>query len=163
MAQVLSAQNEIPHEIEDLYDEYCRRSMTPDVTVLKRHLIFLFSRLSSSFVLFDALDVVAAENVPDMMALITEISKTGVKVFCTSNTTNIKSQLGEPEALEIRADDDDIVNYLNLRLNKEWEYDDEFKQEILDHIVEKASGKSPPQKKYLTLVSYLPSFNWTTY
>jgi len=107
------------------------------------------------------MDELASENVTAVMAFVKDITKAGVRVFCTSNTMSVKAQLGEPETVEIRAHDDDITNYLTTRLNKEWEYDDEFKQEIVETLTEKAAGKSvpPPPKTSLIVVSCSSNFS----
>jgi len=153
LVQVLGSQTVIPREIEDLYDEFNRRSTTPDAAIFKRHLLSLLSRFPSSFVLFDAMDELDAETVTAVTALVSDLTHAGARVLCTSNTVSLKTQLGEPEHVEIRAHDDDLVNYLTTRLNKEWEYDDEFKQEIVETLTEKAHGKSVPRKPYLIVVS----------
>ena len=148
LAQVLFGQTAVPREIEDLYDEYNRRSTTPDVAIFKRHLMSHFSRFPSSFVSFDGLDELAQQNVTVVMTLVRDIIEAGARVFCTSNTVSVKAQLGEPEVVEIRAHDDDILSYLTTRLNKEWEYDDEFKQEIAETLTGKAGGKSVPRRTF---------------
>jgi hypothetical protein len=140
LVQTLFGQSSVPREIEDMYDEYSRRSTMPGKAMLKRHLFSLFS-LSTSFVLFDALDELSPENVTAVTDLVREISESGVRVFCTSNTMSVRTQLVEPTVVEIRAHDDDLFNYLTTQLNKGWEYDSEFKPDIVQTLVEKASGK----------------------
>ena len=151
----------VPREIEDMYDEYSRRSTMPGRSMLKRHLFSLFS-LSTSFVLFDALDELSPENVTAVTDLVREISASGVRVFCTSNTMSVRTQLVEPTVVEIRAHDDDLFNYLTTQLNKEWEYDSEFKPDIVQTLVEKASGKYIHLKAILIVVFCWPSFSWIT-
>lgn len=161
LVQILFGQSAVPQEIEDMYDEYSRRSTMPGKAMLKRHLFSLFS-LSTSFVLFDALDELSPENVTAVTDLVREISESGVRVFCTSNTMSVRAQLAEPTVVEIRAHDDDLFNYLTTQLNKEWEYDSEFKPDIVHTLVEKASGKYIHLKAILIVAFCWPSFSWIT-
>jgi len=151
LVQILFGQSAVPREIEDMHDEYSRRSTMPNKATLKRHLFSLLS-LSTSFVLFDALDELSPENVTAVTDLVREITDSGVRVFCTGNTMSVRTKLGEPTVVEIRAHDDDMINYLTTQLNKEWEYDSEFKPEIVQTLVEKAAGKSIPPKHNLIVV-----------
>ena len=163
LRQIVSSQSNLARETEDFYDEYMWRSTTADITALKKHLLYHLSRSPSSFVLFDALEEIPDATLPGVMQLIVDISKSGAKVFCTSDTVSVKSQVGDPLTVEIRAHDDDLLDYLSARLSKEWEYDDEFKRDILDTLVEKCSGKSIPIGSYLIVVSFWRDFNWTTF
>ena len=147
LVQLLLLQSTVPCEIEDLYDEYSRRSVTPATSIFKRHLFTIFSSSPTSFVLFDALDEILPENAAAIMDQIKAIAESGVRVFCTSNTVSVRAQLGEPAAtVEIRAHDDDMTNYLTAKMNREWEYDGEFKPEIVQTLVEKAAGKFAPRE-----------------
>jgi hypothetical protein len=95
------------------------------------------------FILFDALDECSRENFEDIIDLMGDLREAGVKLFCTSrlNTSEIRAQLGTPSLIEVKAHHEDVVRYLSARLSKEWKYDDEIKQELLNTLARKAFGK----------------------
>lgn len=145
MKQVLHRLNLIPREIERLYDD--RNRSSTDTSVLVRHLISLISHFSAVFVMFDALDECANDNYTDMIDLICQLRESNVRIMCTSriNTSTVRTELGMPELVEIEGRSRDLRNFLSNKLKKKIEYDEQFKEEILNTLVERAesaAGKS---------------------
>jgi hypothetical protein len=130
----------LPQELESLYDECKREGKSADASTLKKHLLSACSHFKSAIVLFDALD--ECNNFKETANIISELKKTGVKVFCTSriDTPQVREKLQNPTVVEIQADQEDVFNYISTRLDKEWDYD-EGKQEIVDALVNNAEGK----------------------
>jgi len=93
--------------------------------------------------LFDALDEVTTQHSKKVTAMLAELHLVGAKVFCTSriNTAKVREELGNPAVMEIVANSEDVINYLETRLGEEWIYDDENKQKIVNCLVKKAMGK----------------------
>lgn len=143
LKQLLCRLDLIPHDLEGFYDDCNRYSIKPDVSALTYYLISISNHFSSVFVMLDALDECATENYADIINLIRKLRESGLKILCTSriNVPNVRCQLGQPTLVEIKAHEDDVRNYLAIRLSKEWQYDDEFKQKISDTLAEKAAGK----------------------
>lgn len=143
LKQFLCRLNVVPRQLHDLYNESIRYGTTPDTLALKRCLISLLTSFSNSFVLLDALDECSKENSECVLDLICQLKEERVNVFCTSriNTEELRTRLKGPVAIEIKAHPDDVVKYLSMRLSKEWKYDEEFREEILDTLSSKAEGK----------------------
>jgi hypothetical protein len=141
--QLLFRRSTIPEVIETHHNECTKTGKTIDIAMLKRQLLLMIPTLDCVFLLFDALDEISVESLREVMLLINDFRKTGAKIFCTSriNTIRVRDELGSPATTEIRANHDDIVDYITGQLDREYDYDEESKQEILDSLVEKADGK----------------------
>lgn len=133
----------VPDGVEEHYNACTSKGKAADTMTLKQQLLLTIAKIDRVFLLFDALDEISSEYSKEVMSLIADISKAGPKIFCTSriNTARVRDELGNPVVTEIRANVDDIVHYINGRLDKEYDYDDESKQKIADCLVQKADGK----------------------
>ena len=67
----------------------------------------------------------------------------GFKVFCTfrPNLINVGDQVDVSMVYSIHAHDEDIRNYLSIRLEEEWIHDECFIPQIVDQLAEGAKGK----------------------
>ena len=94
--------------------------------------------------MLDALDECGSESLDDIIALIRLFKNSGVKVFCTSRPylMNLREQLDTSIIVPIDAHDEDVRNYLTIRLNKEWRHAQCFLKQIIDRLAEGAKGKS---------------------
>ena len=92
--------------------------------------------------MLDALDECGSETLNDIIALIRLFKNSGIKVFCTSrpHLMNLNEQL-DTSIILIDAHDEDVRNYLTIRLNKEWRHDQCFREQIIDRLAEGAKGK----------------------
>jgi hypothetical protein len=133
----------IPDGVETLHDECTKQGKAIDIAAIKRQLLLTIPTFDHVFLLFDALDEVSPEYSKQVMSLIGDFRNAGARVFCTSriDTPRVRAELGNPAVTEIRANHDDIVDYITGRLDREYDYDEESKQAILDCLVEKADGK----------------------
>lgn len=73
--------------------------------------------------MLDALDEYSGETLDDILGLIHLFQISGIKVFCTSrpHICNLRDQLNTSIML-IDARDENVRNYLIIRLNKEWHH-----------------------------------------
>ena len=96
--------------------------------------------------MLDALDECSSGTLEDMLNLINRFKGFGIKVFCTFRPilNNIKDRLDVSKIHSIHAHDEDVRNYLSIRLNKEWRHNKRFLQQIIDRLAEDAAGKSAP-------------------
>jgi len=118
LAQVLLSQNLVPPRIVELYNDSLRRFAKPDSSTFKALFFSVVSRCSTIFVLLDALDECSDEIATEAMSFVREMKESGVEVLCTSrtNTDSIRTQLGGPTVVEVRARDVDVANYVTARL-----------------------------------------------
>lgn len=140
----------LPRELESLYDECLQRGKSADISTLQKHLILSCSRFQRVIVLFDALDECTPANFRKMAEIIGDLRKTGVKVFSTSriDTPQVREKLGNPSVTEIQANQEDIITYISARLEKEWDYDEESRDIILDSLMANAKGKFIPLYRF---------------
>jgi hypothetical protein len=133
----------LPRELEQIFERSIERGKTANGETLKEHLISTCSHVGSVFVLFDALDECTRENFDQAAELICDLKNAGAKIFCTSriDTSQVREKLGHPLVTEIKAHNEDVLNYVSGRLYREWEYDEESRRKILEALVLNATGK----------------------
>ena len=143
LKQILFKSPLLPRELEKFYDECKRQGKSPDKSSLKQYLFSTWSAFERAIVLFDALDECSPKMFKETIEIIGELRVARAKVFCTSrtNASEIREKLGNPPVTEIRANHEEVVNYISTRLDWEWDYDVESKQTILDSFVDKAEEK----------------------
>jgi hypothetical protein len=133
----------IPELIETHHNDCAKQGKAVDLATFKRQLLLTIPTFDRVFLLFDALDEIPTEYSKEVMLLMSDFRNAGARLFCTSriNTARVRDELGTPAVTEIRANHDDIMDYIMGRLDQEYDYDEESKQTILDCLVEKADGK----------------------
>ena len=143
LKQLLLPSNLTPPDLESAYDEYCSHHKDPESAIFRQQLLSTSVSFSSVYVMLDALDECGSETLEDIIALIGLLRNSGVKVFCTSRThlMNLNEQL-DTSTILINAQDEDVRNYLNIRLNKEWRHDPRFREQIIIRLTTGAEGKS---------------------
>jgi hypothetical protein len=143
LKQLLFNLSTIPDVIETHHKDCSKKGKSVDIATLKQQLLLTIPTFDRVFLLFDALDEIPTEYSKEVMSLMSNFRNAGARLFCTSriNTARIRGELGSPAVTEIRANHDDIVDYITGRLDQEYDYDEESKQTILDCLVEKADGK----------------------
>lgn len=143
LKQLLCRSNLVPRDVEALFDEFNNRSTSPNLPTFIRLFISLSSQFSTIYVMLDALDECSPENLKDVIALVGQLNDSNIKVFCTSRNyfPDLRNQLGALTILHIEADPDDLRNYLSIKLNEEWKFDDASKVIIKDKLADRAEGK----------------------
>jgi hypothetical protein len=143
LKQILFQWPLLPKELEKFYEECLTNNRSADMTTLKKQLISSVSKSDRVIILFDALDECTTANFNDVAKLTCELRNAGVKTFCTSRirTQDVCQKLGNPSVTEIQAHSEDVLNYISTRLDNEWEYDEEGKEEIIESLILNAEGQ----------------------
>ena len=143
LKQLLYKVRTLPEAIENIHKQCSEEGKPVDLSVLMENLKILIRTKFEAIFLFDALDEVTTQQSKKVTAMLAEFHLVGAKVFCTSriNTAKVREELVDPVVMEIVANSEDVINYLETRLDEEWDYDDESKQAIVDCLVNKAMGK----------------------
>ena len=101
------------------------------------------ANFASVHILLDALDECSSRTLEYLIVLIRTLKDHGVKVFCTFRP--ILNDLGERLNIlaihSIDAHDEDLRNYLSIRLNKEWRHAKSLQEKVMDPLVKGAHGK----------------------
>lgn len=92
--------------------------------------------------MLDGLDECTNETLEDAITFICRFKDSGIKTFCTFRPIliNLGDRLGAQTIHSIDAHDEDIRNYLSLRLNKEWLHDNNCLEQIIDRLIQSAKG-----------------------
>jgi hypothetical protein len=144
LKQLLLPSDLIPHKLEASYDDCCSRLKNPDRAIFTGQLFSTATTFSSVYIMLDALDECTSETLTDIIPLIHQFKDAGIKVFCTSRPhLHLQSRLETPSIIHsIHAHDEDVRNYLSMRLNKEWRHDERFRELIIERLAKGAEGKS---------------------
>ena len=141
--QLLLHSNSIPPDLEEVYDDCHSRQQSPDRDFFNRQLVSTAATFSSVYIMFDALDECTSGTLEDIIGVIHKLKDGGVKVFCTfrPNLIDLGGRLNISNIQSIGAHDEDVRNYLSIRLNKEWRHDKSLGNEVIDPLVKGAHGK----------------------
>ena len=144
LKQLLFTLDLIPRELEDVYDDCCfHKQKAPDRTFFTRHLLSATGKFSSVYIMLDALDECTSGTLDNTINIIRQLKDSWIKVFCTFRPIliNIGDRLDISTIYSIGAHEEDIRNYLSIRLNKEWRHDKCFLERIINQLAECAEGK----------------------
>ena len=143
LKQLLLPSHLIARELEASYDAWSVHSKNPDRTIFSRQLLSAAATFSSVYIMLDALDECGSETLDDIVTLIRLLKDSGIKVFCTYRPhLNLRKRLDTPTIHPIGAHDEDVRNYLSIRLNKEWRHHESFREQIIDRLAKGAEEKS---------------------
>ena len=142
LKQLLVQLKTIPRDVEATYDDCCSRLKQPEKTFFVQQLLSMVARFGSVYVLLDALDECTDATLENIIHLICQLKDSEFKVFCTFRP-NIITLSDKLNVLvhTIHAHDEDVRNYLSIRLKKEWLHDESFLPEIIDQLGKTAKGK----------------------
>jgi hypothetical protein len=142
LKQILLPSKLIPPDLKSAYDNFTAHHKYPDISIFTRQLLSISATLSSVYIILDALDECSSETLNDILSLVHQFKNYGVRVFCTSrpHITNLRDKLETPTIL-INANNEDIRNYLTIRVNKGWRHDKRFQGTIIDKLTQGAKGK----------------------
>jgi hypothetical protein len=92
------------------------------------------AKFSSVYIMPDALDECTSETLKEIVDFILQFRDSGIKLFCTFRpvlSVNLGERLGISSIHAIGAHDEDIRDYLTIRLNKKWHHDKCFLGKIV--------------------------------
>jgi len=143
LKQLLLPTDLIPRELEQVYEDCCSHSKSPDKAFFIQQLSSAAAKFSSVYIMLDALDECSLKTLNDIISLIHQFKASTLKFFCTfrPNLINLGKQLGVSTIYSIAAHDDDIRNYLSIRLKREWRHGKHFPEQIIERLVTAAEGK----------------------
>jgi hypothetical protein len=157
LKQLLLSSDLIPRELEASYDDYYSHFKTPDSAIFRRQLLSITTTFSLVYITLDALDECSSEALNDIFTLIHNFKDSGIKIFCTSRPhLNLQEQLDTPFIHSIGAHDEDVRNYLSIRLNREWGHNKRFREPVIDRLTKDAKGKL--DAPYSSLLIYVDSY-----
>ena len=139
LKQVLCMGHRIPDVVQAFYDDGTRRSATPGLNEVMRVLGACLTSFSTIYLVLDALDEYQHHH-EGLLTFVGQLKTENgprVKTLCTSrpHLRHLADDLKCFTTFEIHSAHTDIENYINWRLNKDWQHDDELKADVLEAIM----------------------------
>jgi hypothetical protein len=118
LKQLLSNGDNIPHDVEDLYERCTRTGTRPDQTTLTLLLTSWSQKSSSIYAVFDALDECSDRHQEEILSLFGLLEQSGYKLLISSrpHLQHLSDHLNRIQTINICADDSDLKNYIMARL-----------------------------------------------
>jgi Cdc6-like AAA superfamily ATPase len=140
---------EFPKEAQALYSSHQERQTEPNIKELSQLLLTESDRISTFFIVLDALDEFDdTQNARDsILSSLLQMPNLRVMITGRSDVQNmVLSKLDDLATLRIRASDSDIRRYLDARIESsgywgpEMKWDQDMRAAVVDGIVGKADG-----------------------
>ena len=146
LKQLLLCSDLIPPDLEKIYDECRSRQKSPEGSFFTQQLLSTAASFASIHILLDALDECTSRTLEDAIALIHQLKDPDphIKWFCTFRPIliDLGERLNIPTIHSIDAHNEDLMNYLSIRLNKEWRHSKTLRERVIEPLVKNAHGKS---------------------
>jgi hypothetical protein len=142
LKQILCQLDDLPDELETIYNTCILRHTSPDSALLTQCLIRNSKRFSSVFVVLDALDECDEKQLQKIIQLIKTLQEEKISVFLTMrpHLECVRSKLYvDPVVLPIAADEQDIQNFLQIELAKR-DMAGSLRTKIKDRLTDTAQG-----------------------
>jgi len=152
LRQLAQKQPAVPADIKNLYDQHRTKGSRPSLDEIVRVLHSTLQIFSRAFIIIDALDEYHVSNSGGQKRLLSEVfrlqGQAQLNLFATSRfVSEIISQFEGCISKEIRAQDDDVLRYVNgrisqllrSRISKHTEYPD-LQNTIRSDIVKAVDG-----------------------
>jgi Cdc6-like AAA superfamily ATPase len=123
LKQLTEGRPSVPENVKSLYDHHRDKQSRPSFNEIVKTLHSTIQLYSRVFIVIDALDEYHVSNNEGLNRLLSEVfslqDQTGVNLFATSRSiSEITSQFDGCICKEIRAQDSDILRYINGRIPK---------------------------------------------
>lgn len=120
LKQLLCRSDNIPSELESLYNESIRTSGKPDIPTFTQ-LLKLYAQKFSIYAIFDALDECSDDHQKELLSLFADLQKGAYRLLISSrpHLPHLRDRLGSTKTLEIGAEESDLTNYVTARLDNE--------------------------------------------
>lgn len=144
LKQLLLPLDLVPRDLEGVYDECRSRLKDLDKAIFVRQLLSTAAAFSSVYIILDALDECTSGTLEEIIGLLRQFKDRGIKVLCTFRPfLNLRVGL-DVSVHSIGAHDEDVRNYLSIRLNKAWPHNKCLRNKIIDRLAEGANGMLIP-------------------
>jgi Cdc6-like AAA superfamily ATPase len=142
LRQLIQKAGIIPQNVDDGLSKDRKLNAQPSLGAIMTALQLMLNHLSQTFVVVDALDECHSRDADELKKLLTELVKLQQnQSFCLLATSrdisSIEAHLMPHSRLEIRAQSDDIIHYVNTRIPSLLESDIEDLEELQDTIRQK--------------------------
>lgn len=136
LKQLLSHFEDIPAQLEAIYEGSARGNSRPDQLIVTQLLRSCSRRYTSVFAVFDALDECNESHQTEILKLFADLQGFGYRL-CISFRPHSKRLLNTPydsKTIEISADQSDLTNYVLTRLKQKKNQSGELKDRCLQLV-----------------------------
>jgi hypothetical protein len=153
LKQLLCTGNSIPQEVQAFYDDWTKRSGSPDFATLSCVLESCSTRFSTIYLVLDALDEYQQKLLKKLVSFLCKLESakgSRFKILCTTrpHLSHLAKELKASETLEIQPDNPDVENYIKWRLDEEWEHDEDLKTDVLQAVIGQNDIEYGPHAHY---------------
>jgi len=147
LKQIIGFLPRLPQAVEDLYDRSVWRSTYPREADFVQLITKCAVNTSPIFVVLDGLDECPKGQQTETLSVTENFCQGGLKVLITSrpHVLRLPVTIKQTAILEIRASEQDIAQYLAVRLSDQ-DIDESLKRDIINTIRKKADGMYSPIK-----------------
>ena len=147
LRQYAEVVGEITPALLNFFRTFCSRKRQPDLDDYADIIIAYSSRLSSLFLILDALDACKEDQRRPLLEALTKLFDAGIKVFATGreNIDELNAFFLSMPAIRIVADLSDIENYLTTRVNTKLARYGPLREKVVQTLSNQADGLYIPQ------------------
>jgi hypothetical protein len=134
LMQLLSFSDNIPPEIELLYNEFVRKKKKLEISKLTQLLTSYSQNVSSIYAVFDALDECNNDHLSEILGLLAHLQQLGYRLLVSSRLhlqQLLQDNLTNTHNFEISANELDLKNYIITRLNQRGNKNNELTEKCL--------------------------------
>ena len=140
LRQMLCAANYVPKDIQNVHDDCAKRSGNPDFALLSLLLDSCSKRFCTIHLIFDALDEFQQSRLKKLISFLSHLKDAKepcFKILCTTrpHLSDLANELNALATFEIESCNPDVANYINWRLEEEWQHHEDLKPIVLKAII----------------------------
>jgi hypothetical protein len=142
LRQLVAQLPEVDEQLEKSYDRLHCRSRVLETKALVQFLTSATKSFHRSFIVLDALDECGDIQRPQIVSLIRKLSEAPFSIFATSRDyhESVQGLFESAPTVEIQAHDDDIRNFINIKLKEDGKTKEDLRELILSSLLKKAEG-----------------------
>lgn len=142
LRQFAQALGEISPALFSFYRRFCALQRTPDLEDLLDCVLAYASRLSSLFLILDALDACEEYQRSDVLEMLPRLSAANIKIFATGreNLDDLNCFFQSTPTIRIVADINDIHSFLTTRVNRKLSGYGNLKGKVVQKLSDQADG-----------------------
>jgi hypothetical protein len=142
LRQLTAQLPEVDEQLEKSYDDLNCRYKVPETAALLQFLASAAKSFHRCFIVLDALDECSDTQRPQIVSLIKQLSDAPFHIFATSRDHHecVQELSKSTPTIEIQAHDDDIQNFINIKLDEDGKTKQDLRNLILSSLLTKAQG-----------------------
>jgi hypothetical protein len=139
LKQMLCLSDHIPQEVHEFYDQCTKGTGKLDVASVSHLINSCSTRLSTLYLVLDALDEYQ-HKIKTLLSFLNQLKSAKEprsKILCTTrpHLADFAGNLDAFATVEIQPDNPDVEKYIKGRLDEEWEHHEDLKVDVLEALM----------------------------